>query len=251
MLVTGSRTDVGLKRQANEDYIGVYRHPVFDMVLAAVADGMGGHRGGKIASSLMVTKVYAQVMQWQPNAHTASDHRWHYWEQQLQNTIRKVHEQLYAFANGMKSLHGMGTTLTVAWTDETRICLAHTGDSRAYLWSGDRCVQLTEDHTIVNEMVKQGKLSKHEAHFHQDRHILTQALCTSDFTLVETQTCAWSPGDRLLLCSDGLSSMLFDEQIESVLRTEQSTQKCVERLVDMANGAGGMDNISVVVIDNV
>jgi protein phosphatase len=143
----------------------------------------------------------------------------------------------------------MGTTVTAAFADEEGLRLAHVGDSRAYLFREGELRLLTEDHTLVHRMVEEGKISAEEAGTHPQRSILTRALGVEDPVDVDEMTVEAQEGDRFVLCSDGLYSMVRDETIREILQTESDPQRAAEKLVDLANHAGGMDNITVIVLD--
>jgi serine/threonine protein phosphatase PrpC len=225
----GAATDVGRARERNEDsYLAM--PPVY-----IVADGMGGHRGGNVASSLAM-----EVM-----ASLASGGDWHGLAQQ----VREANTAILERSRGDRSLQGMGTTITATYMDDDEVHLAQVGDSRAYLLRGGQLSQITTDHTLVHEMVRRNQITPEEAEHHPQRSILTRALGVDDGVEVDEFTVQVQPGDRILLCSDGLHSMVDDAAIEQVLKEEPDPQRAAERLVALANEAGGMDNITVVVMD--
>lgn len=231
-VTVGSRTDVGRVRQGNEDALLV-REPLY-----GVADGMGGHLAGDVASATAV-----DVIERRAGSADGLD------GSALVRFIKEANRTIWQKANEDSRLHGMGTTCTLLLIDETTGSLAHVGDSRAYLLRDGELDQLTEDHTLVARMVEEGRLRPEEAHHHPQRSIITRALGVEDQVEVDLRTIQLRPGDRLLLCSDGLSSMLDEDAIHDILVTEQSAQTAAERLVDAANDAGGEDNITVVVVD--
>jgi PPM family protein phosphatase len=225
----GASTDVGRQRERNEDsFLSV--PPLY-----AVADGMGGHRGGNVASSLAV-RVLSQV---------AQPGNW----QQLAEQVRQANRAILDAARDDRSLSGMGTTLTAAFMEGEDLHLAHVGDSRAYLLRGGELTQLSEDHTLVHRMVQEGKITEEEAEHHPQRSILIRALGVEDPVEVDESVVAVREGDRILLCSDGLYSMVDDGAMRETLAATPDPQEACERLVEMANAAGGMDNITVLVLD--
>ncbi|HEY6678083.1 MAG TPA: Stp1/IreP family PP2C-type Ser/Thr phosphatase [Actinomycetota bacterium] len=221
-------TDVGLVRDGNEDSY------LTDEPLFAVADGMGGHRGGEVASQLAVQtleKLFKKGIGELPD--------------QVQEANRVVFERSVVD----EKVAGMGTTLTAALVEGDRIRLAHVGDSRAYLLREGDLRLLTEDHTLVHRMVTEGEISKEEAETHPQRSVLTRALGVETVVDVDDDTVQVRPGDRLLLCTDGLTSMVSEQAVEEVLRAVPDPQEAAQRLVQLANEGGGTDNTTVVVLD--
>src|SRR5919198_828348 len=225
----GAPRDVGGAREENED---AFLSPP---PLYAVADGMGGHRGGNVASSLAL-RVLSQI---------AQPGNWG----QLSEQVREANRAILDQARDDRTLSGMGTTVTAAFMDEGEVHLAHVGDSRAYLLRDGEFKLLTEDHTLVHRMVQEGKIKPEEAEHHPQRSILIRALGVEDPVEVDEFPIAVHKGDRLLLCSDGLYSMVPDEQIKEILESKSDPQECCATLVDLANDAGGLDNITVVILD--
>lgn len=228
----GARTDVGQIRSGNEDtYLSA-------MPLFAVADGMGGHLAGEVASATAVDAIVAAA------GHTSSPS-----ESELRDYMVEANRAVWDKAQDDQDLRGMGTTCTLISMDGDQVHLAHVGDSRAYLYRRGELSQLTEDHTLVERMVREGRLKPEEAQHHPQRSIITRALGVDARVEVDAQTQAVQPGDRLLLCSDGLTSMIDDAAIKETLQAVADPQAAADQLVDLANAAGGEDNITVVVID--
>ena len=230
-MAIGASTDVGRTREVNEDSYLV-REPLF-----VVADGMGGHVAGDVASKTAVETLTKDTEGATP---TADD---------LAALVRAANAAVFQKARADSTLQGMGTTCTVLLLEGTDAHLAHVGDSRAYLFRDNRLQQITEDHTLVQRMVKEGRLDQEEAHRHPQRNIITRVLGVDADVSVDTFSVEAKPGDRFLLCSDGLSSMLEDAQIEEVLRGGEQAQATADRLVRLANDAGGEDNITVLIVD--
>ena len=226
-LRVGAATDIGRARQRNEDAFWA-KPPLY-----VVADGMGGHRGGEVASSLAV-----EVMSREEPA-------------PLPDRVRDANRAVFDRSAGDRSVAGMGTTVTAVEVDGggRSAHLAHVGDSRAYLLRGSEFRALTQDHTLVQQMVDEGKITATEAHDHPQRNILTRVVGVDPDVAVDEQTLDMHPGDRLVLCSDGLTSMMRDQSIQEILDSHADAQDAAESLVDAANRAGGLDNITVVVID--
>ena len=224
----GVATDIGQVREGNEDaYLVV-------APLYAVADGMGGHRGGEVASSLALETVQ-QLFERR--------------EGTLADQVAEANRAIYDRSQSDRSVSGMGTTLTAALIDGNEVHLAHVGDSRAYLLRDGRLTQLTEDHTLVHRMVVEGEITPEEAETHPHRSILTRALGVDESVQVDEGDVQVETGDRLLLCTDGLTGMVPEEQIQEIMLGATDPQRVVDRLVKVANHAGGIDNITAVVLD--
>lgn len=229
-LAFGSLTDVGRVRTANEDAMLADDH----RSLFVVADGMGGHNAGEVASATALEVLVSRV-----DAGTS-----------LAEATSEANTTILTKASGDADLAGMGTTLTAVTIRDGRTAVfAHVGDSRAYLMRGGDLTQITEDHSVVEELVRDGRLTPEDAETHPHRSILTRALGVEDHVEVDAYEVDLLPGDRLMLCSDGLTSMVRDPAISVVLRRERNSQRAAETLVDLANRAGGSDNITVIVID--
>jgi serine/threonine protein phosphatase PrpC len=226
--IVAAGTDIGHVREGNEDSFLV-RDPLF-----AVADGMGGHRGGEVASGLALETMERLFERGEGTL-----------AEQLQEANRTVFERSVAD----RSVAGMGTTLTAGLLEGDRIRLAHVGDSRAYLFRDGELQLLTQDHTLVHRMVLDGELTEEEAEVHPHRSILTRSVGVDPAVDVDQEELAVAPGDRLLLCTDGLTGMIRNDQIARILAEEPEPQGAVERLIREANDAGGVDNITAVVID--
>jgi PPM family protein phosphatase len=222
------RTDVGRQRSANED----------DFVLAppffAVADGMGGAKAGEVASA-MATEVFEGESDSGEPA-----------EAQLARILREANRRIYDLAVADESHRGMGTTLTAAKVTGDEISLAHVGDSRAYRMRDGELEQLTKDHSLVAELERSGQITAEAAEHHPQRSIITRALGPEPEVEVDTYTVTGREGDLFLLCSDGLTSMISDEEIGSILRSADSLDAAADALVRAANQSGGKDNITVV-----
>jgi protein phosphatase len=224
----GVATDIGRVREGNEDsYLS--EEPLF-----AVADGMGGHKGGEVASQLALDTLEAEFREGRVD---------------LVQQIKDANAAVFERSQADTSVKGMGTTLTAVVVEGGSALFAHVGDSRAYLLRADDLRQLTDDHTLVARMVKSGEISEAEAEVHPHRSVLTRALGTEPDIVVDEFDVALTDGDRLLLCSDGLTGMVTEEQIAAILSSTADPQEAADRLVRAANRAGGVDNITVVVID--
>ncbi|HEY6398135.1 MAG TPA: Stp1/IreP family PP2C-type Ser/Thr phosphatase [Solirubrobacteraceae bacterium] len=227
---TTCRTDPGRQRRDNEDSAFV-EAPVF-----VVADGMGGAQAGEVASRIAI-EAFARGL---PDTGTP--------EARLADRVREANRQIYERSLEERDRAGMGTTLTAAYLDDARLAIAHVGDSRAYLFRNGALTRLTQDHSLVEELVKQGKLTEEEAAEHPQRSIITRALGPEPEVEVDTSTFEVEPGDLLLLCSDGLTTMVPEERVAEILASGGPVDRIAQKLIDEANEAGGRDNITVVLL---
>ena len=226
---TASLTDTGRKRRHNEDAY-VSEPPLF-----AVADGMGGAAAGELASGLAAAALKDSQ---EPGGGG---------EERVDELIQQANRRVYERQAQDAAASGMGTTMTVALVEDGRVAIGHVGDSRAYLIRGHSLEQLTEDHSLVAELVRSGKLSPEEAEGHPQRSVITRALGTDPDVDVDTFSVETRPGDLFLLCSDGLTSMVDDETIlAEVDRNRADLVAAAKALVRAANKGGGEDNITVV-----
>jgi protein phosphatase len=234
VLTVGSSSDVGKVRASNQDQLLVAE------ALFAVADGMGGHAAGEVASLMAVEALRAAFAR----AHTAEG---------LVAAVKEANRAVWEKAQHDAELRGMGTTLVamalVTEGGEERLAVVNVGDSRVYLLRSGELEQLTTDHSLVQELVDDGQLSEADAMVHPQRHVLTRALGIEADVDVDSLQVLPFKGDRFLLCSDGLSRELSDTQMASILRRLASPQDAAKELVAEARASGGNDNITVVVVD--
>jgi PPM family protein phosphatase len=222
-------SDTGRKRRRNEDSL------VIDPPLFAVADGMGGAQAGEIASKLAA----AALEDTDPGSLSG--------EERVTSLIQEANRRVYERSNEDPSASGMGTTITVALVEDSGVTIGHVGDSRAYRYRDGAIEQITEDHSLVNELMKSGKLSPEEAETHPQRSVITRALGTDPDVDVDSFTVETQEGDVFLLCSDGLTSMVDDDDILGVLEKHRDDlDRATKSLVAAANRGGGEDNITVI-----
>jgi len=225
----GHGTDTGKKRRRNEDEY-VVEPPLF-----AIADGMGGAQAGELASSLAAGAVRG--------GEGAAGGG----EEYVVELIQEANRRVYQRSSQDAAVSGMGTTMTVALVEEGSVVFGHVGDSRAYLIRDGKLEQLTEDHSLVAELVRSGKLSPEEAETHPQRSVITRALGTDPDVDVDTFSIPTQPGDLFMLCSDGLTSMVEDDVILSTVEKHRDNlQTAAKALIRAANKGGGEDNITVV-----
>ena len=223
------RTDTGRQRRVNEDAFHA-RAPLF-----IVADGMGGAQAGEVASGTAVEMIPGEIA---PDGGSV--------EQRLADAVQAANARIHELSVSDDERAGMGTTLTAAWVGEKEVTLVHVGDSRCYRWRDRSLERLTDDHSLVEEMVRQGRLTPEEAAVHPQRSIITRALGPEDVVEPDTLTVPARGGDLFLLCSDGLTSMIGEDEIAAVLASTDDIEAAGRALVDCANEAGGKDNITVV-----
>ena len=232
--VTGGTSDIGRVREVNQDYWGKFNDSQSGRLLLMIADGMGGHAGGEVASKMAVETV-AEIFA------AGGDDSAVLLREALELANARVHEA----AQEDPDLTGMGTTgVCLLFENGGRGCVAHVGDSRAYRLRAERFEQLTEDHSVVGALIRMGRLTQQEAKLHPQRNEILRAIGTAEHVEVQVTRLELQPGDRYLLCSDGLSGLVADAEIADVLR-QSDPEAAARSLVERANREGGNDNITV------
>lgn len=246
-LAIAERTDTGCKRDHNEDSVGSdAAHGI-----AALADGMGGHNAGEVASGLAIESVLRDLPGCLETleAEDDTDETWSPESLAIRAVIEESNRIIHDAASNQPQYQGMGTTLIVVLFHDDRLTIAHVGDSRVYRLREGQLEQLTRDHTLLQELVDRGFYTPEEARQSLNRNIVTRALGVEPRVKVELQEDVALPGDVYLLCSDGLNDMLEDETIRLTLEEfGANLDRAAERLVEQANEHGGVDNISVVLV---
>lgn len=227
----GAKTDKGKVREQNEDAYGYHDN------LFVLADGMGGHRAGEIASAIAVQTVLNMDL------NTTST------DLAIKEAVYKANQAILNAVAQNPDQFGMGTTIAVLYIFENQAYFTHIGDSRIYRYSGGALQQLTDDHSLVAELVRSGSLTEAEAKSHPQRNILTHALGTEEIRELEINQVPALGGDKFLLCSDGLNGLLEEKCILEELSASDEPQVIVDRLVSLANDAGGTDNITTILIE--
>lgn len=236
---TFSMIDVGRKREVNQDYIFVSNEPLGNLPnLLIVADGMGGHRAGDLASRYAVETLKEDL------ANSTEDGP----EAMIRKAIQSANQKLIEAARQDVRLEGMGTTLVVATVIEHTLYFANVGDSRLYLLH-DTIKQLSKDHSFVQEMVRLGGIDAEEAKHHPDKNIITRAVGAREKVEVDFFEYRLKKGDIILMCTDGLSNMVEDEEMLAIVKSSRDIVEAVERLVERANDNGGNDNIGVILAE--
>ena len=239
MIKSFSVTDIGKKRKLNQDFVFASDEPVGNLPnVYIVADGMGGHNAGDYASKCTVETVVREIR----GCFEKSPIRI------LSKAIRVANDQIRMRAREDSSLYGMGTTIVVAACLGKYLQVANVGDSRLYI-VGDKIRQITRDHALLEEMVRMGGIGREEARNHPDKNIITRAIGARDTIEIDFFHEELKSGEIVLMCSDGLTNMLEDEEIEGILKGQGTMEERADRLVEAANQNGGKDNITVIVID--
>ena len=233
-------TDVGLYRNMNQDFVYSSTTPLGSLDnLFIVADGMGGHNAGDFASRFLVDKLVQFFSKIHPDKDIHGI---------IKEGIRKVNRELFEETNRNPSLNGAGTTLVIATVKGAVLYVANIGDSRLYLLR-DELEQITKDHSYVEEMVALGKMRRGSRDYMEKRNIITRAVGTDNEVDIDLFAFKLRPKDMILMCTDGLSNMVDEFEMEYILRTEDGLQQKAESLVEAANRSGGSDNISVILIE--
>lgn len=243
MLNVYSKSDIGLVRSFNEDACsaGVLNG---NAAWVVVCDGMGGANGGSVASNMAVTQISEQILSLYRNDSSNNSVR-----NLITTSITNANSAIYSMAKEKEELKGMGTTAVVAIIRDGIAHIAHAGDSRAYLITGDNLLQLTTDHSMVQELVKNGDLTEQEAKVHPQKNIITRALGVQPSIELDYSEFAFGSHDLLLVCTDGLTNYV-DEELILRLSKEYHANCLVDQLISHAKSGGGGDNITVAIVEN-
>lgn len=236
-------TDRGQLRSSNEDAGGVFYNEAGQMI-AIVADGMGGHQAGEVASQLAVSILQEKWEASQPFQTPIEAENW------LRTVVEQMNTIVYKRSLEDQNFDGMGTTVVISLCTDDFVTIAHIGDSRCYLLRDETLEQITEDHSLVNELIRTGQISKTDAEHHPRKNVLLRAVGTEETVTVDIETIGWDKGNSALLCSDGLTNKIADGEIEDYLRTISNLDDVAKELIDIANERGGEDNITVALIKN-
>lgn len=239
MLKTFSITDIGKKRKLNQDYVYTSEKPVGNLPdLFIVADGMGGHNAGDYASKFTVETIVEEI----------KSARGRNPEGILKRAIETANSRVLQLAGENPDMEGMGTTVVAATCIGEELHVANVGDSRLYV-IGEKMTQVTRDHSLVEEMIRMGGIDRQSARNHPDKNIITRAIGAEEDIDIDFFRVSLSKGDIVLMCSDGLTNMLEDEEIRMILDGQRDIVEKAEQLVKAANNNGGKDNITVVLIE--
>ncbi|RDW17885.1 Stp1/IreP family PP2C-type Ser/Thr phosphatase [Oceanobacillus chungangensis] len=232
-------TDRGRVRSHNEDSGGIF-YNLGNQFMAIIADGMGGHQSGDVASQMATSLMKAK---WESTNDFTAPQDLEAW---LVKAISEINESVYKHAQANSECEGMGTTIVIAIYIEEFLTIAHIGDSRCYLLNSKGFRQLTEDHSLVNALVQSGQISKNDAQHHPRKNIVLKALGTDSKVEPEINTVGIDVGDKILLCSDGLTDKLEDQELIEVIKQPIDILEAGQQLIDLANARGGEDNISII-----
>ena len=235
------QSDIGKRRKSNQDYTATFTNQK-NQLLALLADGMGGHQAGDIASRQAVEEI---GIAWEATMIDDSEKAVQWFLQHIQQTNQRIFEK----GQSQPTLSGMGTTLEVVTLLDNHLALAHVGDSRIYLFREQRLIALTEDHSLVNALLKSGEITQEMAENHPRKNIITRSLGMPGSLEVDVAIHKIEDHDQLLLCSDGLTNMVSEPKIAQILLEAASLQDASQRLIEEANAKGGLDNITVLLID--
>lgn len=235
-------TDQGKIRQHNEDNGGIFVNKVGQR-LAIVADGMGGHRAGDVASEMALVSLKAFWGNTNDIGTAETAEAW------LKEHINKVNKLLFEHSKTHSQCEGMGTTIVAAIITDRFATIANIGDSRGYISNEIGFKQITEDHSLVNELVRHGTISKEDAEHHPRKNVLLRALGTEETVEMDITTITFEEGDLLLLCSDGLSNKVKESEMIDLLSNSSSLEQKASQLIQLANHYGGEDNITLVIVE--
>lgn len=235
------QSDIGKRRKSNQDYTATFTNQK-NQLLALLADGMGGHQAGDIASRQAVEEI---GIAWEATTIDNSEKAVQWFLQHIQQANQRIFEK----GQSQPTLSGMGTTLEAVTLLDNHLALAHVGDSRIYLFRNQRLIALTEDHSLVNALLKSGEITREMAENHPRKNIITRSLGMPGSLEVDVAIHKIQAHDQLLLCSDGLTNMVSESKIAQILLEAASLQDASQRLIEEANAKGGLDNITVLLID--
>lgn len=234
-------TDQGKVRSHNEDAGGIF-YNLAGQFLAIIADGMGGHQAGDVASHMAISLMEEH---WKKQEGLQSPEETENW---LSEVISEINHSIYSYGLEKPECQGMGTTVVVTVCTEEFVTIAHIGDSRCYMLSGTGFSQVTEDHSLVNELVRSGHISKDDAKEHPRKNVVLKALGTEEQISADVETMSWEQGNKLLLCSDGLTDKVSDEELGELISSDNDLHEIGGNMIKLANDRGGEDNISIILI---
>ncbi|QED50073.1 Stp1/IreP family PP2C-type Ser/Thr phosphatase [Cytobacillus dafuensis] len=236
------KTDRGRIRQHNEDNGGIFLNRSGQR-LAIVADGMGGHRAGDVASEMALSNLQKLWIETEEIKTADEAEEW------LKINVEKGNTALYEHAKSTTECEGMGTTLVAAICTNHFVSIANIGDSRCYILNENGFQQLTEDHSLVNELIRSGQISKEDAEHHPMKNVVLRALGTEMTVNMDVKTIIFEDEDLLLLCSDGLSNKVQEIEMIEILKSNQSLEEKASTLIELANNNGGEDNITIIIVE--
>lgn len=236
-----AKTDIGKAREINQDYYSIPK-PEDHLQLFILADGMGGYNGGEVASSLATEAAKSYI----EDNFNQIEHTKEAILELIKNAVEYANMVVYKKSKSVPELGGMGTTLDICFIYNNKIYIGHVGDSRVYRIRGELIRKLTKDHSYVQQLVEDGKITREEANHHPKKNMLTKALGCTNYVEPDIRARNLETGDILVMCSDGLTNMVEEKEIYQVVKENPETAS--KTLVDLANKAGGYDNITVITI---
>lgn len=239
------KSHTGLVREKNEDSFSIITGQSGIPVVLVIADGMGGHNSGEIASKMAVDHISSRILE-MPSNPAMEDSILEF----ISRLMEEANTRIYSLSSKKGANYGMGTTLITAVAFENKLFIGHAGDSRVYLIRNGRIERITTDHSLIEELVRTGTLSRSEADNHPRKNIITRAVGCNESIQIDTYKCDIYDDDIFILCTDGLTNMLSEDEIVEVAESAPSPEAACEELVDRANKNGGEDNITVIILEN-
>lgn len=234
-------TDQGRVRNHNEDAGGVFLNHA-NQYLSVIADGMGGHQAGDVASQMASSIIEKEWLKIDEINNPEEAEQW------LETIIHQVNNQIYEKSISHKECQGMGTTVVMTICTSDFITIAHVGDSRCYMINEKGFGQITEDHSLVNELVRSGQITHEDAEHHPRKNVILKAIGTEEIINTDIRTISWEIGNMILLCSDGLSDKVSGSELQAFMKNDESMENTAKGLIALANERGGEDNISLVIV---
>lgn len=241
------KTNIGLVRKVNEDAFYYQRQYEYGKpYLCIIADGMGGHNAGEVASRMAVTEINKFI---EKNLNRQEYYSLKDYEDLIKEAFLHANEEVYKKSMDSKECVGMGTTLTAVLIIEYNMIIGHVGDSRVYIIRNESMKRITSDHSYVAELIKNGTIKPEEANKHPQKNLITRAIGTGESIDVDINVLDIKNGDYILMCTDGLSNMLNEDEILNVVKSDKKIEERCSELIDLANNKGGYDNITVIVVE--
>lgn len=238
-MIVGASTDIGIVRQINQDSMFVSKNSAFPLFI--VADGMGGHKAGEVASEMAVSIITTSL-----SSRLMDDDVIVNIEKEILDSIKKANRELLNHSQVIEDCNGMGTTITLGYIKGAKLYVGHVGDSRAYIIRNEELKQITDDHSLVNELLKNGDISIEEAMKHPQKNVITRAVGTNEDICIDINSFELKENDIILFCSDGLTNMIEEHELKDLFIGIKDVQEACDSAVSLAKDKGGRDNITVI-----
>lgn len=238
-MIVGASTDIGIVRQINQDSMFVSKNSAFPLFI--VADGMGGHKAGEVASEMAVSIITTSL-----SSRLMDDDVIVNIEKEILDSIKKANRELLNHSQVIEDCNGMGTTITLGYIKDAKLYVGHVGDSRAYIIRNEELKQITDDHSLVNELLKNGDISIEEAMKHPQKNVITRAVGTNEDICIDINSFELKENDIILFCSDGLTNMIEEHELKDLFIGIKDVQEACDSAVSLAKDKGGRDNITVI-----